>query len=134
MLGFSLAFLVLVFCVAMLIITGGVRDSLSNSRIGGIYNFFYLQPLSGTNHRYFVKVLNVRKLDKEDIDSLNCFSMYRRYDDIFYRTSTLVTCEMEDGSIRNFYGERATNCQRLNTPIMWYLKRFFAVSPLPVRV
>lgn len=132
--GFTLSFVVLIACVFLLVVTGSVHDSLSNARVGSLYNFFYLQPLGGTNSRYFVKVLNVRKLNKEEIASLNSCSLYRRWDDIFCRTGTLVTCEMEDGSIRNFYGERATNCKRLNTPLMWYLNRFFAVSPLPVRV
>jgi len=130
----SIAFLVLVACVILLVITGGVYDSLSNARIGNVYNFYYLQPLNGTNNRYLVKVLNIRTLDKEEINSLNCFSLYRRWDDIFFRTGTLVTCELADGSIRNFYGERATNCVRMNTPVLLYMSRLFAVSPLPVRV
>ncbi len=38
----AIAFLVLVACIVLLLITGGVYDSLSNARIGNVYNFYYL--------------------------------------------------------------------------------------------
>lgn len=116
------------------VLYGGVYDNLSNARIGCVYNFLYLQPLSGEYQRYYVKVLNIRTLDKEDIDSLNCFSLYRRYDNVFHRTKTLVTCEMKDGSIRNFYAERASDCKRLMIHTLINRLRFSLVSPCPVRV
>lgn len=124
----------IVFCVYFTYeIHGGVYDSLSNARIGKFYNFLYLQPLTGEYHRHIVKVLKIRKLDKEEVDSLNCFSLYRRWDAEFYRTATLVTCENEHGDIRNFYAERSIECKRIIFPCLY---RFWslAVSPCPVRV
>lgn len=128
----TLAFL-LFFVFVTFVMREGVHGSLSNARIGERYNFLYLQPLTGEYVRYCVKVLKTRKLNKEELDSLNCFSLYRRWDADFYRTATLVTCEMEDGSIRNFYGERATYCKRLVIP---FLYKFWkpVVSTCPVRV
>lgn len=114
-------------------IHGGVYDTLSNARIGGVYSFLYLQPLTGEYQRHIVKVLKIRKLDKEELDSLNCFSLYRRWDVEFYRTATLVTCENEDGAIRNFYAERATNCMRVRLPFLYKFWKL-VVSPCPVRV
>lgn len=135
--NYSLTISVIALIVFLMFITyhihGGVYDNLSNARIGCFYNFLYLQPLTGEYERHIVKVLKIRKLEKEELDSLNCFSLYRRWDAEFYRTATLITCENEDGDIRNFYAERSIECMRIIFPCLY---RFWnlAVSPCPVRV
>jgi hypothetical protein len=41
---------------------------------------------------------------------LNVTSDYRIFDKEFKRTNTLVTCELSNGDIRNFYAERVQDC------------------------
>lgn len=88
-------------------IYGGVHDSLTNARRGVVYNFRYLQPLTGDYNRYLAKVVDIRKLSQDEISRLNFTSDYRVYDKEFHRSPTLVTCLMGDGNYRNFYAERA---------------------------
>lgn len=96
---------------AMLYATyGGVHGSLANSCVGSVYNFRYLQPVTGDYERYLAKVIGVRHLSKFEIDCLNFTSDYRLYDKEFQRTNTLVTCELPNGDIRNFYAERVKDC------------------------
>lgn len=90
----------------------GVHGSLASARIGDVYNFHYVQPLMGGYERYLAKVVNVTKFDKYWIDRLNRTSNYRKSDDIFERSPTLVTCQMKDGSFRQFYAERTNNVRR----------------------
>jgi len=92
----------------------GLHDSLANARIGDVYNFSYVQPLTGDYNRYLAKVVNVCKLDDGSIDYLNQTSKYRRFDDMFERSKTLVTCLMKDGTFRQFYGER---CDMVRRPL-----------------
>lgn len=89
----------------------GMNDSLVDSTVGSVYNFRYFQPLTGTHDRVLAKV--VRKYDLGSyINVLNRNSKYRKYDSSFQRTNTLVTCVLPDGSIRNFYAERCSNCKK----------------------
>lgn len=90
----------------------GVHGSLSNARVGEVYNFEYEQPLHGDPDRYLAKVLDVHMLDDAQISKLNARSRYRRNDPIFQRTKHLVTCKTADGQIRHFYAERAKNVRR----------------------
>ena len=90
----------------------GVNDSLTNARIGTVYNFLYEQPLHGEPERYMAKVLEVHRLSNESIQRLNAASRYRRYDPSFQRTTHLVTAQTPDGKIRNFYAERTRNVRR----------------------
>jgi hypothetical protein len=90
----------------------GVYDSLTNSVIGDVYTFRYQQPLNGEHERYLAKVINIKVLSPYEINKLNELSKYRMIDENFHRSKTLVTCKMLDGTIRNFYAERATNCNR----------------------
>jgi hypothetical protein len=107
-------------CVAAAIISAcvyfniykGVYGSLAGARIGDVYNFRYIQPLTGTYERYLAKVVRVDKLDDYWIKKLNRESNYRMHDSIFMRTKTLVTCVMNDGSFRQFYGERCDDVRR----------------------
>ena len=103
------AFLAIFFTLAR-----GVNGSLSNAKVGEVYNFEYEQPLAGDSERILAKVIEpVYTLDDFQIRRLNARSNYRRNDPNFKRTKHLVTCEMADGSVRNFYAERTKNVRRL---------------------
>jgi len=90
----------------------GVHDSLTNAKIGGVYNFHYQQPLQGEPERYMAKIMSVHRLSDQSIRRLNATSRYRRNDSNFQRTTHLVTAQTPDGKIRNFYAERTTNVRR----------------------
>lgn len=100
-----------VFCMTFYCVYRGVYSSLSYADIGEVYNFHYLQPLTGEYERYLAKVISKRDM-KEQIGYLNATSNYRRYDSQFERSNTLVTCELSNGEIRNFYAERVKDCYR----------------------
>lgn len=93
----------------------GVHGNLTSARIGDVYNFRYVQPLTGTYERYLAKVVNVTKLDDYWLNRLNRTSNYRRHDDMFERSKTLVTCRMKNGTFRQFYGER---CDMVRRPLL----------------
>lgn len=90
----------------------GIHAFLHSARIGEVYNFDYLQPKNGESERFLVKVLDVWELSDNCIRRLNKNSYYRRHDSNFQRTRHLITGQSPDGSIRNFYAERAVNCRR----------------------
>ncbi len=92
----------------------GVTGSLATAQVGEVFNFEYEQPLHGESERVLAKVVEpVYTLDDYQIRRLNARSRYRANDPNFKRTKHLVTCEMADGSIRNFYAERTRNVRRL---------------------
>lgn len=91
---------------------GGMSASLKDAKIGDVYNFSYEQPHKGDPERYLAKVLDVHALDNYSIKRLNARSPYRKHDPKFMRTHHLVTCEMPNGSVRNFYAERTTHCRK----------------------
>lgn len=97
---------------ALYSIYGGVHASLRNAKRGEVFNFTYQQPAAGDPERFLAKVLDVHTLDDATIRRLNARSRYRRDDPQFQRTSHLVTCAMPNGSVRNFYAERTTNCRK----------------------
>jgi len=90
----------------------GLNDSLSNARVGTVYNFEYVQPVTGTPERFMAKVLDVNVMPEEYLNILNRRSRYRRNDPNFQRTKHLVTAQTFDGKIRNFYAERTRNVRR----------------------
>lgn len=90
----------------------GVHDSLTNARIGGVYNFEYVQPVTGEPERYMAKVLQVHRFSEGYLSRLNSVSRYRRNDPEFQRSQHLVTAQTPDGKIRNFYAERTRNVRR----------------------
>jgi len=102
---------VCLFCLLMYGVYRGVYSPLSCAYLGEVYNFHYLQPLTGEYERYLAKVINKQDM-KNDIARLNRESDYRRYDSEFQRTNTLVTCVLANGEIRNFYAERVRDCYR----------------------
>ena len=92
---------------------GGSSAELCNARVGEVYNFEYLQPVSGDSKRVLAKVLERPvHLDDHTIASMNARSSYRRNDPEFKRTNHLVTCQTADGNIRQFYCERVKNCRK----------------------
>lgn len=108
-------------CVACVLAVGffaynavrGVHSSLTDAKIGEVYNFEYEQPLHGEPKRVLAKVVEpVHTLEDYTIRRLNAVSRYRRNDPEFKRTKHLVTCEMPDGNIRQFYAERTRNVRR----------------------
>lgn len=95
-------------------LTRGVTGTLANAKVGEVYNFEYEQPLAGEPERILAKVIEpVYTLNDFQISKLNARSNYRKNDPNFKRTKHLVTCEMADGTIRNFYAERTKNVRRL---------------------
>lgn len=90
----------------------GVHDSLTNARVGAVYNFRYFQPLKGEYERYLAKVVDVRFLTQRELARLNWSSDYRVFDKEFKRSPTLVTCQMSNGDYRQFYAERSDMCRR----------------------
>jgi hypothetical protein len=91
----------------------GVHGSLTNAKVGEVYNFEYEQPLHGEAKRVLAKVVEpVHTLEDYTIRRLNAISNYRRNDPEFQRTKHLVTCEMPTGEIRQFYAERTRNVRR----------------------
>lgn len=88
----------------------GTHVSLANSDVGSVYNFRYLQPLTGTYERYLAKVISVRRFTELELYRLNFHSDYRVHDERFRRSNTLVTCKLPNGDIRNFYAERVQDC------------------------
>lgn len=90
----------------------GLRDNLSNAKIGSVYNFEYIQPVTGVPERFMAKVLEVHRFSDDWIARLNRTSRYRRNDPDFQRSRHLVTAQTPDGKIRNFYAERTRNVRR----------------------
>lgn len=91
----------------------GVHANLSTARPGEVYSFDYEQPLHGEPKRFFAKVVEpVYTLDDNAIRRLNTRSGYRTNDPQFKRTRHLVTCEMPNGEVRQFYAERTKNVRR----------------------
>jgi len=90
----------------------GVHDSLTNAKVGTVYNFEYVQPLHGTPERFMAKVLDVHHFSDQYLSRLNAKSRYRRNDPDFKRSNHLVTARTPDGKVRNFYAERTRNVRR----------------------
>ena len=99
---------------------GGTPARLDKAKVGEVYTFTYLQPKDGVHKRHLVKVLDCNKLSKEGIDKLNATSKYRRDDNTFMRTGSLVTAQDKHGNIRNFYAERAIDCKKSWTAKLAY--------------
>lgn len=111
--GLLVAGVIGVIVFAFYNVVHGVRGSLSNARVGEVYNFEYEQPLHGERKRVLAKVVEpVYTLDDNAIRRLNRRSSYRRNDPVFHRTNHLVTCQTANGEVRQFYAERAKNVRR----------------------
>lgn len=95
--------------------------TLTEAKIGKVYNFNYRQPYGGDTRRCLAKVVEIRKLTDSDIARITNASRYRVGDPEFIRTETIVTCQMPDGQHRNFYAERTDGCKRtvLGSILFW---------------
>ena len=94
----------------------GFNASLKDAKVGEVYRFKYLQPVTGKAERYMVKILDSYSLSTEAIARLNARSGYRKRDPNFVRTAHLVTGQCGDGTIRNFYAERTVDCRKTIMP------------------
>ena len=102
-----------VMSVLLYVLFRGVPCSLSTAQPGEIFTFDYEQPYHGETKRILAKVVEpVYTLDDLSIKNLNRRSTYRRNDPVFHRTRHLVTCQMPNGEVRNFYAERTKNVRR----------------------
>ena len=90
----------------------GIKGSLTNAKVGQVYHFKYLQPVTDVPERFMAKVVSVQTFTDEYIRILDRKSRYRRYDPEFQRSKHLVTAQTFDGKIRNFYAERTTDVRR----------------------
>lgn len=90
----------------------GVRASMTNAKVGDIFNFEYVQPVTGDRERFMAKVIDVHSFTQDYIARLNSVSRYRKNDPAFQRSQHLVTAQTPDGKIRNFYAERTENVRR----------------------
>lgn len=95
--------------------------TLTEARVGKVYNFDYRQPYGGDTRRCLAKVVEIRKLTDADIARIAASSRYRAGDPEFVRTETIVTCQMPNGAHRNFYAERTDNCKTtiLGSLLFW---------------
>lgn len=113
MIGVGVVAAIVAVGFALFSVFRGVHGNLANARVGEVYNFDYEQPLHGESKRVLARVIEpVYTLDKSSINAMNRRSYYRRNDPSFKRTEHLVTCEMPNGDVRNFYAERAKNVRR----------------------
>lgn len=108
--GFAIVSMVLAF--VLFHIYRGLHGSLTSANVGEVYNFEYLQPVTGTYERFMAKIIDVHQFSDDYIAKLNSRSRYRRNDNNFQRTNHLITAETPDGKIRNFYAERTRNVRR----------------------
>jgi hypothetical protein len=108
--GFGIISCILTF--ALFHIYRGIHGSLTSAEVGEVYNFEYLQPVTGTYERFMARVVDVHQFTDDYIAKLNSRSRYRRNDANFMRTNHLVTAQTPDGKIRNFYAERTRNVRR----------------------
>ena len=90
----------------------GVKASLTTAQIGTVYNFEYVQPVTGEPERFMARVLEVQRFSDQYLSRLNAKSRYRRNDPEFQRSKHLITAQTPDGKIRNFYAERTRNVRR----------------------
>lgn len=94
---------------------GGSRVNLAEAQLGKVYNFVYEQPLHGEPERFLAKVEKVYVFSEKDLRGLNSRSRYRRHDESFERSKTLITARTYDGRVRNFYAER---CRDVRKPLL----------------
>lgn len=113
MIGLGVAAVLCAIVAVMFSVVRGVHASLSTAKPGEVYSFEYEQPLHGEPKRFLAKVVEpVYTLDDNTIRKLNTRSYYRANDPQFKRTRHLVTCEMPNGEVRQFYAERTKNVRR----------------------
>ena len=96
--------------------------NFSNAKSGRVYNFDYIQPVTGGRERFLAKVISNEKWTEDEIRGLNFRSDYRAGDFLFKRAGSLVTCVMPNGEYRRFWSDRVVNCRKV--PMGGLLYRF----------
>lgn len=84
--------------------------NFTNAKSGRVYNFDYIQPVTGGRERFLAKVVDNDNWTIEQICRLNFRSDYRWRDKNFKREGNLVTCVMPNGEYRRFWSGRVENC------------------------
>jgi len=108
-------------CVATFFLMN-MRANFTNAKPNSVYNFDYIQPLSGTRERFLAKVVSNESWTNDEIENLNVRSRYRKYDSMFARKGRLVNCVMPNGEYRRFWSDRVENCKLV--PVGGILYRF----------
>lgn len=96
--------------------------NFKNAKPNSVYNFEYVQPVTGERQRFLAEVVNNENWTDEEIRRLNFRSDYRASDRMFKRAGNLVTCAMPNGDYRKFWSDRVVNCRKV--PMGGFLYRF----------
>jgi len=96
---------VFVFCVL------DTRTNFNNAKPNRVYNFEYIQPVTGERERFLAKVVSNDKWTEHEISRLNHRSDYRWNDKNFKREGNLINCVMPNGEYRRFWSGRVVNCK-----------------------
>jgi hypothetical protein len=107
---FCLGLIGCVVCLSMFYILNR-RTNFSNAKPNRVYNFDYIQPVTGQRERFFAKVVDNDSWTMDQIRRLNFHSNYRWNDSNFKREGNLVTCVMPNGDSRRFWSGRVENCK-----------------------
>ena len=106
---FCLGLIGCVVCLSMFYILNR-NVNFTNAKSGRVYNFDYIQPVTGGRERFLAKVVDNDNWTIEQIRKLNFRSDYRWSDKNFKREGNLVTCVMPNGDYRRFWSGRVENC------------------------
>jgi hypothetical protein len=101
-----------VVCAAVFYILN-MKVNFTNAKLNNVYNFDYVQPVTGERQRLFAKVVRNERWTLEDIMKLNFRSNYRECDSTFERAGNLITCVMPNGEYRKFWSNRVVNCRKI---------------------
>lgn len=107
---FCLGLIGCVVCLSMFYILNR-NVNFTNAKSGRVYNFDYIQPVTGGRERFLAQVVDNEAWDENQIRKLNFRSDYRVYDTNFKREGNLVTCVMPNGDYRRFWSGRVENCR-----------------------
>lgn len=99
-----------------------MRSDFNYAQPNRVYNFDYVQPVTGGRERFLAKVISNHKWTSDQIRALNFRSDYRISDKDFKREGNLVTCVMPNGEYRRFWSGRVENCTPV--PVGGLLYRF----------
>jgi hypothetical protein len=118
---FCVVSVVCVFCVALFYFLN-TNVSFANAKPNSVYNFDYIQPVTGGIERFLVKVVSNEKWTEDEIWKLDIRSDYRSGDCLFRRGGHLVNCVMPNGEYRRFWTDSVINCRKV--PVGGMLYRF----------
>lgn len=87
--------------------------NFNHAKPNRVYNFEYVQPVTGERQRFLAEVISNEPWTDEQINKLNFRSDYRVHDRAFKRAGNLVTCAMPNGEYRRFWSDRVVNCRKV---------------------